>query len=408
MKFAIVSHVLPPSSSGQAIVLYRLLKDLDPESYCLISQKDYTSEAYGEGYTSKLMGRYYKIYPEPKTRDPFQFSQGLLYPLGVMLRLFNVLMAFLGIFLRGVQIARILRQEKCSAVVACTADLVNLPASYLASRLAGASYYPYIFDYYSYQWTEPTSRSFAELFEPLVLHGATGIIVPNEHLERELKRRYSVRSTVIHNPCDQAEGVGEVPWPAEDDEVKIVYTGAVYYVHYDAFRNLVSAIERLGSRNVRLHIYTGEPHNLLESEGIRGPVVYHDHVDLSEALNIQKLADVLFLPLAFHSSNPQIVNTSSPGKMGEYLASGRPILVHAPVESFVSWYFRENGCGMVVDENDRGTLAKAILEIVENESVRREMVSKAIQCAREDFSLDAVRARFFRLLDAGNPGRGLP
>ena len=36
-KFAFVSHVLPPSPSGQAVVIFRLLREFDPEEYVLIS-----------------------------------------------------------------------------------------------------------------------------------------------------------------------------------------------------------------------------------------------------------------------------------------------------------------------------------------------------------------------------------
>jgi glycosyltransferase involved in cell wall biosynthesis len=402
MKIGIISHILPPSSSGQAMVLHRLLKDIDPESYCLISQKDYNSTNPSEGYTNKLRARYYKIFAEPRTRDPSLFSQGYLRALGLSMRLFNTAMAFIGVPLRGIQIAWVLHKEKCQAVIACTADLVNVPAGYLASRLVGVPYYPYIFDYYSYQWTEPFYRFLAGLFEPMIVKGAERVIVPNECLREELKKRFGVNAAVIHNPCDLDVTEGEDLWPSRPGVINIVYTGAVYYVHYDAFRNLVSAIKCLDRKDVTLHIYTSDSHSLLQSKGIQGPVVYHDHLELSKALEAQKQADILFLPLAFSSSNPEIVKTSSPGKMGEYLASGRPILVHAPEDSFVSRYFRRKGCGVVVDENDAAALSKAILRIIESKALRDRLTSKARECAVSDFGLKAVRARFLALFDAGN------
>jgi glycosyltransferase involved in cell wall biosynthesis len=399
MKFAVISHVLPPSSSGQAIVLHRLLKDLDPKIYCLISQRNYNSEIY-RNYTGKLRGRYYKVLTELRIRNPVRLSRDFLSPIGSAVRLINVLIAFLWVPIRAVQIARILSRENCNAAITCTADLINMPAGYLASRIVGISYYPYIFDYYSYQWTEPFSRLFASLFEPVLLKGAEGIIVPNEFLRNELMDRYGVEAAVVHNPFEALEVEEAHPWPSKEGEVRIVYTGAIYYVHYDAFRNLLAAIEQTGRNRVMLHIYTGESHSKLESEGIRGPVIYHDHLKLSDALKVQMQADILFLSLAFESSNQEIVKTSSPGKMGEYLASGRPVLVHAPSDSFVSWYFREHDCGVVVDERDIDALANAINGIIESKELRNRLVAKALLCAREDFDLASARAKFLNVLSA--------
>ena len=75
---------------------------------------------------------------------------------------------------------------------------------------------------------------------------------------------------------------------------------------------------------------------------------------------IQRNADILFLPLAFNSPYPEIIKTSSPGEIGEYLAGKKPILVHAPSDSFISWYFRKYNCGCVVDDDDSEKLAAAI------------------------------------------------
>jgi glycosyltransferase involved in cell wall biosynthesis len=326
------------------------------------------------------------------------FLHKFLSPKGSAIRLIDTAIAFFWVFFRALQIARILHNEKCNSIVACTADLINLPAGYLASRLVGISFYPYIFDYYSYQWTDPFSRFFAGLFEPIVLRAASSVIVPNEYLGRELTQRYGVTCEVVHNPYDGPKAEGQLSWPLAEEEIAIVYTGAVYYVHYDAFRNLVAAIKSLDRKDLHLHIYTSDSHRLLQSKGIRGPVNYHDHLELSKSLMVQKQADILFLPLAFASDNPEIVKTSSPGKMGEYLASGRPILVHAPADSFVCGYFKQHGCGAVVDEENPRLLADALRCIIEQKELRNTMVERAHKCAELDFSLQSIQKKFQAIL----------
>jgi len=390
MKFALVSHVLPPSWSGQAVIIYRLLKGLSIDNYCLLSRQKYDTEISSDGYLNRLPAKYYHL------RAEFGIAQGNRFGLAKYYKGINGLF---GVALRGKHIANVLRREKCDAIVACTADLLDLPAGYLASRLARVPFYPYMFDYYSYQWTHRIDRFFAQRLEPILIKGAAGVIVPNEFLRDELYRRYRVEATVIHNPCEvTGDEQCELPWPADEGKIRIVYTGAVYHAHYDAFRNLVDAIQLLGQSDLKLHLYTAQPPTQLEEQNIYGPIIYHDHQTPSEISQVQRRADILFLPLAFNSQIPEVIRTSAPGKMGEYLASGRPILVHAPADSFVVWYFKKHKCGMVVDQNDATLLAEAIRQIIEDVDLRNNIGDNARECAKKDFSPEVAQSRFLKLL----------
>jgi hypothetical protein len=120
----------------------------------------------------------------------------------------------------------------------------------------------------------------------------------------------------------------------------------------------------------------------------------HPHVDLQESLAIQHDADMLFLPLAFHSPIPEVLRTSAPGKMGEYLSSGRPILVHAPQDSFLSWFFRQHRCGVVVDSPDCGLLADAVRDILAGSGDLPEMILRARRIADAEFD-EVNQAKLF-------------
>jgi glycosyltransferase involved in cell wall biosynthesis len=379
MKIAVVSFVVPPSSSGQAILIYRLLKDRAPAEYCLISQESYAAIEPSTA-TPKLPGRYCQLAPVR------QIPRG--HRLDAVKR-FNI-------YLLGKQIADIARREQCSAIVAFSGNLTDLPASLVASRILKIPCYAYVCDYYSYQ--HAAVRAFAERMEAKVLRGAAGVIVLNEFLRDELKRRYGVEPTIIHNPCDLQAYEAAPPFREHDEEQRIVYTGAVYAAHYDAFRNLIGAIELLGRANVRLHLYTAQSPQQLNEIGIRGPVVFHEHVSAAEIPAIQKQADILFLPLAFDSPYPQIIRTSAPFKMGEYLAAQRPVLVHAPADSFLGWYFREHDCGLVIDEHDPAKLAEGVKRLLYDSDLRRKFCERAGERARSDFSNEISQARFARLL----------
>ncbi|MFN2499491.1 MAG: glycosyltransferase [Pyrinomonadaceae bacterium] len=382
MKFAFVSQVLPPSWSGQSTAIYRVLRDLDPSCYCLISQDYGEARAHRRKKEGRLRGKYFYI-PRRHTLTRawrFAFVRRLI------------------IRMRARQIEKIIRREKCEAVVACPGDFFDLPAAMYASRATGVAFYPYLLDYYSQQSIGFKSEVEAQRLEAEIMKTATGVIVPNEFMGEEARTRYGVRSvTVVRNPCDVAAYEG-LPAPEPNDDFKIVYTGSIYNAQFDAFRNLTAALAKLGRPEVRIHLYTNQSREELERNGISGPVILHGDLEPAAIPRIQKGADLLFLPLAFNSPFPELIRTSAPGKTGEYLAAGRPILVHAPPDSFLAWYFKRHECGLVVDQSDPEKLAEAINSVLTDSVQRHKLEANARERALSEFSIEASSAAFSRLL----------
>lgn len=396
-KFAVVSHVLPPLWSGQSVVLSRLLSDLDPSTYCLIGGGD-TGMMGGSGeYLPKLRAPHYGL------RPPVQIKRGVRFGIHLIRAFFNHALQILEVLPRAQRIAEVLRREHCQAVVSCTGDLINIPSAYVASRLVNIPFYAYVFDYYSHQMTMPAARWFAGVVEGKVLQDAAGVITPNESLKCALQNRYGIQPVVIHNPCDlEAYGDGpQLATTSASQEVRLVYTGAIYAAQLDAILNLIAALSLLQHLHVRLHLYTAIPVDTLAKMGVSGEaVVVHGHLPATEIAQIQRQADVLFLPLAFDSPyDPEIVRTSAPGKTGEYLASGKPILVHAPGDSFIARYFSQHECGLVVDRRDPHILALELGGLLADADRRRVMCENAWKRARCDFDVRVSREQFARLLD---------
>jgi glycosyltransferase involved in cell wall biosynthesis len=93
---------------------------------------------------------------------------------------------------------------------------------------------------------------------------------------------------------------------------------------------------------------------------------------------VQSEATLLFLPLAWGTDAPDIIATASPGKFTDYLASGRPMLVHAPDYSYIARYTREHDVGIVVDRNDVGALADAVREFLQDPARGSRYVENAL------------------------------
>lgn len=392
-KFAVLSHVLPPSPSGQAVILYRLLEKLSPEKYCLISHKNYRDPHHNIHGSRRFPAKYYYLKPAFQLRRPSRFKLSWLH---------FFLNTPLVIFSRAIQLKKILRQEHCKLLIACTGNLYDLPAAYLASKWFKVPFIAYIFDDYAYQWTG-ISRIISKWLEPRILKKAQGVIVTNEFAEKEYSRRYGIKSMIISNfcPIPNLEELDKANAKFDQKHVNIVYTGAVYHANYDAFHNIITAIKDLGRADIKLHLYTDQPQSQLRKEGIYGDMlVFHPHTNQPEIPIILRQADILFLPLAFNSPIPEVIKTSLPGKMSEYLSTGQAILVHAPEYSFVNHYFRTNRCGMVVGKNDLLILKEALRELISDRGLRKELGQNARTCAEKDFSMEVIRTRFYEYLNS--------
>ena len=372
------------------MVLYRLFRDADPQQYCLISENKWISSDSGSHQPNQLPGKYYQL---PLQRylschGSNRFRQSVAIPLAVLSR--------------AKQIADIVSYEKCDAVVACTGDLLDLPAGYLASCRTGVPFFAYIFDHYSYrEWYNSVRQFWAKRFEPVLMRKAAGVIAPNEVLRDDLRQNFGINAAVIHNSLDIStyQTLMDNAPVKSDTEVRIVYTGNIYEAHYDAFRNLLDAIKRLEGTNIKLHLYTTRTPDELANVNIQGPIVCHPHRTPVEIPSIQRQANFLFLPLAFNSPYPDLVRTSATTKLGEYLAARRPVIAHAPPDSFVAWYFREHRCGLVVDRDDSVLLAQTIEQALNDEGLSREIEARAWVRAQTDFSVTTAQTKFTELVE---------
>jgi glycosyltransferase involved in cell wall biosynthesis len=364
------------------MVIERLLRDFDVSSYVLLRTMPMAED---DAYANALPGKTFVLPGFPPLPS--------LRPSNAV-RLTRALVD--AVRHRAVAIADIVRKERCDSIVASSGgDMLDIPAAHLAARKVGVPFFPYFFDHWSQQAVfAPRLRRLAELVEPRILRRASTVIVPNEFLASDLERPGRVRTVIVRNGCDipsalSAEGLQRMSGAT----AAIVYTGAVYSANHDALRNLANALDSAGLQ-ATLHLYTAQPEEEIAQAGIRGPISVHPHRPLVEMPALQAQADILFLPLAFDTPYPALIRSSSPAKMAEYLAAGRPILVHAPPDSFVSWYFSKHACGLVVDQLEPEPLADAVQRLLEDDDLRQRLGAAARRRAVADFDINAARETF--------------
>jgi len=396
-RVAVVTTAAPPSPSGQARVLAQIMAPQCTAPPIYLSDQLHAIEADGDRYGSH----------QPLTAPRFMLAQRYAAILPRQLNNY----AGLGrtVLARAIEIARHLGRDPADVVLGCSGNPFDLPAANLAARWLRLPFVAYLFDDPVYQWEPGIYRSFARLWEPVWGRGAARVIVPNETAADDVRQRLPradirivrnpVPKEVFANPgqpVDPAARNPEQPW-------RLLYTGSVYSAQASAFRNLVAALDSLGGR-FQLDVHTAQSTADMATHGLVGPNVHHhDQVPQSVALELQRSADILFLPLAFDAPIPEVIRSSAPAKLGEYLAAGRPIVVHAPADSFVSEFFRRTGAGIVVDRSDPMMLADAVESIARDPELRAQLIAKARQVAPE-FHVDKARATFWSAI--GTIGEG--
>ena len=384
-RLALVSAALPPSQSGQSMVLLHLLKGRDPSTYCLLTQKDFNLYHIQGNFSSPLKANYHFLSPEYQVSRFLLDKENLLNSRTVL----QLILAW-----RERQIARIVLKEGCTSILGCTGNLLDPLAVYGVSKRQKIPYGLYIFDDYSAVWAPPPLKALIDSLIHEIFSNAAVVIVPNEFLEEKYRKLFDIDPVVIHNPCDLTPYDNRNK-PPEGDGIRIVYTGAIYEAHFDSFRSIVKAIEQINRPDISLHLYTTQRKGKLNANGIGGPFVeVHRHQPVVTMPEIQMGADVLYLPLGFHTPYPETIRTSAPGKIGEYLAAGRAVLAHAPGDSFLSWYFRKHECGMVVNTDEPAALATSIQSLLEDQQLQKKYCEHAVDCSRNDFDIRSMGRRF--------------
>jgi len=389
MRVAVVTTAAPPSPNGQARVLGQVLATEAFASPIFLTDQMNILEPQED-----RVGRYYAL----SAAQLHLTSQAW----GKALRGFNRGGGLARtVWLRAQEIVSALRREEVDVVVGCSGNPFDLPAAWLAARRLKLPFVAYLFDDPVYQWALQSDRYLARMSERIWASGAAAIIVPNEILVEDIKKRLPRASIhIVRNPFYPLRVTHQDHQrePVRADAIwRLLYSGSVYHAQASAFRNLVAALDLLQGRFV-LDIYTAQWSSDLVARELRSSLAFsHPNVPHAAIVRLQQSADVLFLPLAFDSSIPEVIRSSSPAKLGEYLAAGRPILVHAPAGTFVAELIRNADAGVVVDTPEPQRLVEALNSIARDSALRARIVRNASKLAGE-FSIERAQAAFISIL----------
>jgi glycosyltransferase involved in cell wall biosynthesis len=290
--------------------------------------------------------------------------------------------------------------SKIDIAIACSGEITDLPAACKASRKLGIPLIHYAFDDYVNREIG-IRRVWARAIERIYMKYVERTIVTNEFEEMDYRERGYTNTMIVRNPSP-VEKIIECSRNLKkvgNDPFQIIYTGSIYSAHYDSFKRLILAME-LAESDWNLHIYTSISPEILAENGIVGSrVKILPYVRRVEAILAMIRSDALFLPLAFESQYPEVIRSSSPGKIGDYLSSGTPVLVHAPSDSYVAKLFIDNNCGIVIDVPDAIAISKALHKLASDLRNNEVLSRNSRMTATNEFAREVNFERFAKAIE---------
>lgn len=381
-KTLVITEWAPPIAEGAMILLGRLLRQFPGGSYSILARPAHLARSPVDSS--------HELDCEQCFLHVFSIS-GAGRVCGAINRILGYL-SIPSIVVQGVALAKVADDV---LVTSMGSGFVPI-AAYLVHLITGKPLFVYLFDAWWELVTSRVDKFMAAVFTGRILRAASKVFVMSEALEDLCRRCYGVESVMMPHPVDlslyRLDGRPE----RSDGEARVVFTGAVYSPHLEAIKRMADVVNSLDK--VRLVLYTPRSPAELEAAGITGRNIEYGFVPAREVPSVQMLADVLFLPFGFDFANPALIATASPSKMPEYLAAGRPILIHAPSYSYVARHARKYGFGLVVDEPDEEKLKEALLLLLKDGRLRRRLVDNARALARtHDLQVVSNRLKSFLL-----------
>lgn len=386
----VVSNYAPPQTNGSAIMLGRLLKGLPKNSFSLITNS--TSVYKKIGGSGDWLACDYLFVDQTKKVHPQALNE-LKHTQSEPTQGLGLLWLSVRKALRIPRLASLIAQSRSIDTVLVTTDNGPfLAGGYLAAKRLKVPLHVFIFDLYADNTLPLPAKLFARFFEPILFRYATTIFVNNRHTQAYLQQKYAFpdgKFVVCQNPILP----DTTPLPAYSSHKKknITFTGNIYWAQKNNLLDLVSAAKDM--KDLEVCIYAPLSQEEFHSMGLTGKNIVTTKLTQAEATRAQLAATILFLPMTFDEKHRPICTTASPGKLSDYLTTGRPILVYAPKYSQIARYAKEERFAYVVDQQSPQALKEGIETMLNDDTLCANLVEQSQRLVATDYDISAIQKR---------------
>lgn len=409
-----IASYAPPAISGAAQNMFNLIGALPPESYYMMTS------FYNIDATMLRLGRWlpgtYLFYDHPRaTKEQLQAQaaqskegsgrRGFAIRLKTAIRKSKAMGIITGIPVITLQVIdmvrsgrQAIRDRQIGLLVGFSDYGPTVISVYLLHRITRLPFRLFMFDIYKGNDFFFPGNLIANWLEPRLMRAAQMIIVNNEGVRQFYVQRYgdwiADKIQLVYNSSDPAPYLAlQIPYRPQPPYT-ILFTGSIYWPQIQSLQNLVRAVNELGDLDIRIKLYAPHSPEYIASYGLSGPKIDISVASPTEMARLQSRADILFVPLSWHTRSPDIISTATPGKLTDYLVAGRPILVHAPNWSHLSQYARENNFALVVDQEDIEQLKNGIRRLLTDTEYANQLIRNAQATFQRNHTISGNAAKF--------------
>jgi glycosyltransferase involved in cell wall biosynthesis len=387
-RLMLMHALAPPTPGGTPVVLERLLTHLPEVEVDVVTNRNLRARVRAGG-SGVLDARYRFVLKWPGWGGRWRAGRAAIAAIDLFLAL-----------VAGVRAARWARRDGVRWVLSVPDEGFSVIAGSVAARLAGVPHVVMVFDLWEENAYSEVQRAVAACLEPHILRGAAAVVGYCPQIVEHFQAKYGIEAVQLPTPVEPGdEPIVDESVPS-DGHREVLLAGAVYWAQRDAVARLLSLRGRVSG----LQFVTIGGEETLRDSGLT-PDRSEPTLRSPDLRRRLARADVLFLGLSLHSDHPEVVRTATPARLVEYMASGRPLLVHAPAGSHVAEYARREDFAEVVDAPDREALLVGLRHVLDDPELSARRGAKARELAVRKHDAAVVGTAFAGILHGLGAGR---
>jgi len=242
-----------------------------------------------------------------------------------------------------------------------------------------------------------------------ILDRASVYLAISEKMHREYALRYKKDFIVFHNPVEIETWL---PFSKKDyklhGSMRVLYSGRIGRGISASIANVAAAIELLSREGYAIEFHIRESKGMIP-QSLQSKLNGYKFVKIDPPVSYEECqqrlsnADLLIIANDFDKDGKLFLSLSMPTKAPEYMITGVPILIYAPVDSALSEYASGKDLAHVVNNEDISELKKALSILYNDGNLRERLGKKAQQVAIKEHNAEIIRERFRQELCSAIP-----
>jgi len=230
-----------------------------------------------------------------------------------------------------------------------------------------------------------------------IVRSCDGFFAASWAMAEQYRRDYNVR-TVPFLPClDENLALPPAVKIHEGSDFIIGGAGKLYPVEVWSalFRALDSVDWKVENRNIRIRLLAQDA--ILHADG-KMNLEFLGWRSQKEAIQLLSETDLLYCPYWFDPYYETITRLSFPGKLPTFLASGRPVLFHGPVDSSPACFLRDHSAGQLCHSLDPTEIIASLSNLIRNQDIYAELTRNGRDAFDHHLTLKSMRRSFAEFL----------